>query len=167
MSRFDEIAQIYDHRLPPLRSPEVWEQTLRMTSGFWRLNFCEAMLLTLQNPKAEMCGTIDQWNNIGRYIRRGEHSTAVFRSRTDTQLMYLFDVRQTYGKAYNSKWKLSERMADGIVDECNDTYGRERMHKALLLKYPDSGIPGETTVYRVMTAIGITHRPNRINESGP
>ena len=46
-------------------------------------------------------------------------------------------------------------------DECNDTYGRERMHKALLLKYPDSEIPSETTVYRVMTAIGITHRPNR------
>ena len=119
MSRFNEIAQIYDHRLPQLRSPEVWEQTLRMTSSFWRLNFCEAMLLTLQNPKAEMCGTIDQWNNIGRYIRRGEHSTAVFRSRTDTQLMYLFDVRQTYGKAYNSKWKLSERMADGIVGKFN------------------------------------------------
>ena len=35
------------------------------------------------------------------------------------------------------------------------------MHKALLLKYPNSGIPSETTVYRVMTAIGITHRPNR------
>ena len=46
-------------------------------------------------------------------------------------------------------------------DECNDIYGRERMHKALLLKYPDSGIPSEATVYRVMTAIGITHRPNR------
>jgi len=119
MSRFSEIAQIYDHRLPQLRSTEVWEQTLRMTSSFWRLNFCEAMLLTLQNPKAEMCGTIDQWNNIGRYIRRGEHSTAVFRSRTDTRLMYLFDVRQTYGKAYNSKWKLSERMADGIVGKFN------------------------------------------------
>mgnify|MGYP000800907728 FL=1 len=119
MSRFDEIAQIYDHRLPQLRSPEVWEQTLRMTSSFWRLNFCEAMLLTLQNPKAEMCGTIGQWNNIGRYIRCGEHSTAVFRSRADTQLMYLFDVRQTYGKAYNSKWKLSERMADGIVGKFN------------------------------------------------
>ena len=35
------------------------------------------------------------------------------------------------------------------------------MHKALFLKYPGSGIPSETTVYRVMTAIGITHRPNR------
>ena len=116
MSRFNEIAQIYDHRIPQLRSPEVWEQTLRMTSGFWRLNFCEAMLLTLQNPKAEMCGTIDQWNNIGRYIRRGEHSTAVFRSRTDTQLMYLFNVRQTYGKAYNSKWKLSDCVCQEKTD---------------------------------------------------
>ncbi len=38
---------------------------------------------------------------------------------------------------------------------------QERMHKALLLKFPDSVIPSETTVYRVMTAIGITHRPNR------
>ena len=123
MSRFSEIAQIYDHRIPQLRSPEVWEQTLRMTSSFWRLNFCEAMLLTLQNPKAEMCGTIDQWNNIGRYIRRGEHSTAVFRIRTDTQLMYLFDVRQTYGKAYNSKWKLS----DCVCQEKNEPLAKKKM----------------------------------------
>lgn len=46
-------------------------------------------------------------------------------------------------------------------DECNDTYGRERIYKALLLKYPDSDIPSESTVYRVMSAIGITHKPNR------
>ena len=62
-------------------------------------------------------------------------------------------------------WKYQD-LADAMravnsEDECNDTYGRERMHKALLLKYPDSKIPSETTVYRVMTAIGITHRPNR------
>ena len=113
MSRFDEIAQIYDHRLPQLRSPEVWEQTLRMTSSCLRLNFCEA----------EMCGTIDQWNNIGRYIRCGEHSTAVFRSRTDTQLMYLFNVRQTYGKAYNSKWKLS----DCVCQEKTDPLAKKKM----------------------------------------
>ena len=34
------------------------------------------------------------------------------------------------------------------------------MHRALILKYPDCKIPSESTVYRVMTAIGITHRPN-------
>ena len=70
-----------------------------------------------------------------------------------------------YLKNRNKPWKHEELAAKMIEivheDECNDTYGRERMHKALLLKHPDSGIPSETTVYRVMTAIGITHRPNR------
>ena len=70
-----------------------------------------------------------------------------------------------YLKNRNKPWKHEELTAKMMEilseDECNDTYGRERMHKALLLKYPDSGIPSEATVYRVMTAIGITHRPNR------
>ena len=70
-----------------------------------------------------------------------------------------------YLKNRNKPWKHEELAAKMMEilseDECNDTYGRERMHKALLHKYPDSGIPSETTVYRVMTAIGITHRPNR------
>ena len=70
-----------------------------------------------------------------------------------------------YLKNRNKPWKHEELAAKMMEilseDECNDTYGRERMHKALLLKYPDSKIPSETTVYRVMTAIGITHRPNR------
>ena len=46
-------------------------------------------------------------------------------------------------------------------DECNDTYGRSRMHDALKQKYPDEDIPGERTVYRIMEAIGISHRPKR------
>lgn len=119
MARLDEIAKIYDHKLTQLRDPQMWESTLRLTSNFWRLPFCAAILLTAQNPHAEMCGTIDQWNRVGRYIKRGEHSVAVFRSRTDTQLMYLFDVKQTYGAPYNAKWKMSDRIADGIVGKYN------------------------------------------------
>lgn len=119
MSRFDEIAKIYDHKLTTLRDPKNWEETLRRISSFWRLNFCESMLLTEQNPKAVMCGTLAQWNKIGRYIRQGEKSTAIFSSRSNTELMYLFDVSQTYGIAYNAKWKMSERMADGIVGKYN------------------------------------------------
>lgn len=47
-------------------------------------------------------------------------------------------------------------------DECNDTYGRIRMHQALQLKQPDGvKIPGERTVYRVMEEIGISHRLKR------
>ena len=39
-------------------------------------------------------------------------------------------------------------------DEYNDTYGRVRMHQALVLKNPESiNIPSERTVYRVMEKI--------------
>ena len=42
----------------------------------------------------------------------------------------------------------------------NTLYGRERMHQALLLKHPNGeGVPSESTVYRVMHEIGISHRP--------
>ena len=46
-------------------------------------------------------------------------------------------------------------------DECNDTYGRERMYSALKLKYPKEKIPSERTVYRVMAAIRANHTPRR------
>jgi len=62
-------------------------------------------------------------------------------------------------------WKhenLAAMMMDIITeDEWNDTYGRERMHMALELKYPEANIPSERTVYRVMKEIGLTHKPNR------
>lgn len=46
-------------------------------------------------------------------------------------------------------------------DECNDTYGRGRIHAVLKLKYPDDNIPSERTVYRVMEGIGVNHTPRR------
>ncbi len=51
-------------------------------------------------------------------------------------------------------------------DECNDTYGRCRMHKALeLRREAEDGefphIPCERTVYRIMERMGISHTPKR------
>lgn len=53
-------------------------------------------------------------------------------------------------------------------DPCNNTYGKVRMHEALLLKkeqdkekMADISIPSERTVYRVMEEIGIVHHPKR------
>ena len=68
-------------------------------------------------------------------------------------------------KHRDAPWKyegVAEKMRAIITeDECNDTYGRSRMHDALKQKYPDEDIPGERTVYRIMEAIGISHRPKR------
>ena len=44
----------------------------------------------------------------------------------------------------------------------NDTYGRARMHQALLLKHPEGvQIPSERTLYRVMETLCLSHRSKR------
>ena len=66
----------------------------------------------------------------------------------------------------NKPWKYEElareMRAINALDECNDTYGRERMYQALILRNtPGLTIPSERTVYRVMRMIGLVHRPRR------
>lgn len=77
--------------------------------------------------------------------------------------------RQGFFKYLYSKdrpWKY-QGLADAMMtiiaeDEYNDTYGRIRMHQALLLKHPkDVHIPSESTVYRVMKTMGLSHQPKR------
>lgn len=71
-----------------------------------------------------------------------------------------------YLRYRNRPWKHRALAAEMIKiteeDECNDTYGRMRMREALLLKqFKSINIPSESTVYRVMRAIGLTHIPRR------
>ena len=70
-----------------------------------------------------------------------------------------------YLKNKDKPWKY-QYIADEMMeileeDVCNDTYGRMRMYEALKLKHPDDDIPCERTIYRIMEAIGISHRPKR------
>ena len=72
----------------------------------------------------------------------------------------------------NKPWKYEHlaQLINNILaeDECNDTYGRGRMHAALKLKYPDEEIPSERTLYRIMERIGADHpmrrKPNGITK---
>ena len=71
-----------------------------------------------------------------------------------------------YLKSKDRPWKyqsLAEVMLSICAeDECNDTYGRVRMHQALQLKQPEGiSIPSERTVYRIMEEIGLNHKPKR------
>lgn len=74
-----------------------------------------------------------------------------------------------YLKNKDEPWKYEELAAKMTEireeDECNDTYGRVRMRKALLLRKEWEGlkieIPKERTIYRIMQKIGISHRPRK------
>lgn len=66
----------------------------------------------------------------------------------------------------NKPWKYESLAAEMLKivaeDECNDTYGRQRMYEALLQRAPEGiHIPSERTVYRVMEAIGLSHKKKR------
>lgn len=54
-------------------------------------------------------------------------------------------------------------------DEWNDTYGKKRIFEALLLRHPDGGIPSITTIYRILTKMGLIHKakkkPNGITKA--
>ena len=77
--------------------------------------------------------------------------------------------RQAFYKYLANKdkpWKykdLVKAMKEIIAeDECNDTYGRERMYMALKLKAPEGvKIPCEGTVRKVMEELGIIHKHKR------
>ena len=73
-----------------------------------------------------------------------------------------------YIENLDKPWKyeaLAAKMYEIIdEDECNDTYGRYRMHNALELKKEmEDGefpyIPHERTVYRIMEKLGMVHTP--------
>jgi putative transposase len=75
-----------------------------------------------------------------------------------------------YLENIDKPWKykaLAAKMNEIIAeDECNDTYGRHRMHDALKLKKDIEGgnfphIPHERTVYRIMEKLGMVHTPKR------
>lgn len=77
-------------------------------------------------------------------------------------------TRQGFYKYLANKdrpWKYQD-LANAMLDihsedEYNDTYGRVRMHQALILRHPEGiNIPSERTIYRVMEQIGLSHRPN-------
>ena len=74
-----------------------------------------------------------------------------------------YDYRKRQGRPW--KHEALARMILEIIkeDSENDTYGRHRMHEALMLKKEeqrlDIDIPSERTVYRIMEKLGLAHRP--------
>ena len=70
-----------------------------------------------------------------------------------------------YLKNRDKPWKY-DNLVDEIrkihsEDECNDSYVSIRMYQALMLRNSGIKLPSERTVYRIMTAIGLIHRPKR------
>ncbi len=97
MTRLEHVQNVYDKEIEKIKQPELWQHTLENIARYYKFSFAEAMLINAQSENVSIMATMHDWNRFGRHIRRGERSIAVFTSRTDTALKYLFDISQTYG----------------------------------------------------------------------
>ncbi len=92
---------------------------------------------------------------------KNKRRIAMYCKVLDVSRQGFYNYLKNKDKPWKYKWVADLMWEILREDEYNDTYGRYRMHEALILKYPDKPIPSERTVYRIMEEIGIVHRPRR------
>lgn len=127
MSKLRQVRELYDVEVAKIKHPELWRHTLECISKYYKFSFVEALLIHSQAESATVMATFENWNRFGRRINGGEQGIAVFTSRTDTKLKYLFDISQTYGCPIEKRWdiKKSEEQRDKVIRRYNSKYGTE------------------------------------------
>lgn len=124
MTRLDHVRKVYDREIEKIKHPDLWQNTLVNIAKYYKFTFTEAMLINAQVENATVMATLQVWNKYNRYINGGERSIAVFTSRTDTTLKYLFDISQTYGKPILKRWDLQDtHQEERFIERYNAKYG--------------------------------------------
>ncbi len=127
MTRLEHVQNVYDKEIEKIKQSELWLHTLENIARYSKFSFAEAMLINAQSENVSIMATMHDWNRFGRHIRRGERSIAVFTSRTDTALKYLFDISQTYGPSIEKSWNIKESadQREKLIRRYNSKYGTD------------------------------------------
>lgn len=127
MTRLEHVQNVYDKEIEKIKQPELWQHTLENIARYYKFSFTEAILINAQAENVSIMATMHDWNRFGKHIRRGERSIAVFTSRTDTALKYLFDISQTYGPSIEKSWNIKESadQREKLIRRYNSKYGTD------------------------------------------
>ena len=154
-SKLEKVREVYDNTVPLLHYPAEWERMVKQTAKYWRTSLCEAMLTNEQIPNATVCGTVAQWNKVGRYVNQGEKSIGVFKRREDNNLKHVFDISQTHGRAFVPRWTMSKRIASGIVTKHNAENPKEKVNS--LEEFLQKALDNNADLcYNLMQELGCT-----------
>lgn len=72
----DALKQI-DEGLEQINSNSDWLHFLAFQSMFYNYSFGNTMLIYLQNPNASYVKGFKAWNDLGRYVKKGEKGIAI------------------------------------------------------------------------------------------
>lgn len=118
-----ELAVTYwNEVIDKLRSNRSeYAKYLKFTSRIYKHRFQDTLMIYRQNPNATKVAELKQWNTVGRFVNRGEHSIVTFGN--NHKCKYLFDVSQTNGEKEPSIWKLDRELSEKLVSGLNHDMG--------------------------------------------
>ncbi len=125
--RFYETKEILEDTLKQInKDRDEWCEFLTFSSKHYKFNLEDKLLIYAQRPEATAVTDMYSWNNyLGRRIKRGTRSIAVFDLNSETGLKYLFDVEDTYGAQLPSHWQLEEWHENKLTETFLDNLQKE------------------------------------------
>lgn len=108
MRRAERLRSLYESAIADLtQSGEAWRDYLDFAASIYKYSFDNSLLIYVQRPDATMLAPLPLWNQLGRYVKKGEKSVAVCDFQQGSlSLTHLFDVSQTYGRSPLAIWNL-------------------------------------------------------------
>ena len=113
-----QARQIYDMQIRDVTtSADKWKSILKLAGNLYRFEFDNILLIYAQRPQATLVADYDTWKKVDRYVMRGSKGIAIFPSRAlNPHLRYVFDIKDTGGRARNLTWDLKGNTLKELVD---------------------------------------------------
>lgn len=117
MSRIQPLRHLYTTSIHDITSSgDTWQQYLQFAASIYKYSFDNSLLIYAQRPDATMLAPLSLWNQLGRYVTKGEKSISIcdFQQSSPT-LSHLFDITQTTGKQAPTLWSLKQLDPDELA----------------------------------------------------
>ena len=92
---------------------------IKYASNLYKQDLDTVFTLFDNDPKGTYYGTFENWNGIERRIKKGEHGILTYKNN---RKVYLFDIRQTYGKSI-TMWKYDNLKTENVIKGLYNHYG--------------------------------------------
>ena len=117
-------------------SGDDWQRMLKVAAKFHRYSFNNHLMIFLQRPDATLVAGFRRWQQLNRFVRKGEKGIAIFapckyRTKIETdageektlqqlrgfRVVHVFDISQTDGEPIEDLDAVKPRLLDGDAPE--------------------------------------------------
>ncbi len=140
-TKYQLMTELYRREsLIVAKSPEAWQTFLTSACRNYKFRFDEQLLIYAQRPEATAVTTLENWNRLGRWVKKNSRGIAVFdgKGRRNT-LKYYFDLSDTTEGRHGSRpvpiWQMEKRYEQAVMERLSNQFGgmeRETFTAALM-----------------------------------